>query len=269
MHLPFGAIRTKSAGPLTWAERLPLRWAWRQIRKDRLFLSRFNEVLSVSYRFGQLLEDTGLNPDCGITVVPNGVDTSRYRPRKRRSSCEEPLVIGAAGNLSGQKRFDLLLEAFQAVWKSTDLPIELRIAGEGPERDVLLEQAERLCIGPHVHLTGFQSDMPSFLGELDVFVMTSDSEAAPYAALEAMACGLPSVVTDVGDLGYIVEDGLNGIVVAPGDSVTIAVALERLVSDQSLRQQLGEAARKRAVAEFSSDAWRKRTAEYFRFQLGG
>jgi glycosyltransferase involved in cell wall biosynthesis len=266
MHLPFGYIRLNEFRLLRWQERLPLRWSWRQFRKDRRFLSLFDEVLSVSYRYAELFDELRIGTHCQVTAIPNGIDVELFKPGSNDRDTSL-LRIGAAGNLHPQKRFDLLLNAFQRVSTESGARVELHIAGEGPDRGMLAEQARRLGISSSVVFHGYVAKMPDFLSSLDIFAMTSDSEAAPYAALEAMSCGLPSLVTNVGDLGYIIEDGHTGLVVERGDEDGAAEALLALTENPALRQRFGQAARKRAIERFSLQAWDQSIEQYLRERL--
>ncbi|MBI1354165.1 MAG: glycosyltransferase [Acidobacteria bacterium] len=267
MHLAMDSLEAQQDRPFRWIDKLPGRWAARQTAQDRRFLACFSDVLSVSHRYGRLLSELGYLTPERVTIVPNGVDSDRFRPRAGDSPDSPrlagPVRIGAAGNLHPQKRFDLLLEAFARL----RAPAELQIAGEGPEEQALRAKASALGLADRVAFLGFQRDMPAFLADLDVFAMTSDAEAAPYAQLEAMACGLPAVVTAVGDLPFFLRDGVDGFLAPVGDVPAIAAGLEKLVADHALRRALGASARARALEEFSLIVWRRRMGEYLRTRL--
>lgn len=263
MHLPPPTLAAQQDHPFGWIEKFPGRWGARGLAQDRGFLRRFSEIVSVSWRYGRLLSERGYVESSRVSIVPNGVDTHLFATRKV-SRAVGPVRLGAVGNLHRQKRFDLLLDAFARV-PSTDA--ELHVVGEGPEEAALREQAEGLGLAERVHFRGFLLDMPEFFRDLDVFVMTSEAEAAPYAQIEAMACGLPSLVTAVGDLPFLVRDGVDGLLVSPGDVAAIANGLEKLFGDPQLRAHLGAAARARAESEFSLRVWRERMSEYLRTRV--
>ena len=98
-----------------------------------------------------------------------------------------------------------------------------------------------------------------FYRSLDVFVMTSDSEGLPYSQIEAMAAGLPSVVTSAGDLPVVVRDGLDGYVVPRGEVGPFAERLEMLLSDPERRHRMGASARERACDHYSNRVSMDRT----------
>jgi len=267
MHAPLGSLRVSPESPVPWSARLPGRWAWRQRSADRRYVARFNAVVSVSYRFGLRLQQSGLIPGDAVRILPNGIDTSRYCPRPSARPPGAPLRIGTAANLQRVKRLDLLIEALARLPQRYGARPELHIAGEGPERGSLFELARRLGVAERVRFHGYVSNMPRFLGELDLFALCSDSEAAPYAELEAMATGLPSVVTDAGDLPHYVDDGTHGFVVARGDASGLASRLDTLVDDPSLRERMGAAARERVEREFSHETWTLRMRDYLAEQV--
>ena len=150
----------------------------------------------------------------------------------------------ALARLQPQKGLDLLLRAFASMDLSSRQGWRLTLVGEGPERTNL----ERLCndleLNEVVHFEGFRSDPHMFLRRASIFVLPSRFEGMPNALLEAMASGLPSVVSDAspGPL-EMVHDGVEGLVVPSEDVTALAFALERLISDSSLRIRCGSAAK--------------------------
>ena len=129
--------------------------------------------------------------------------------------------------------------------------------------------AANLGVERLVSWLGFRRDVPDVLSACDLFALPSIDEPFGRVFVEAMACGLPSVVTDVGDLSYFVRDGVTGFVVPAGDSGGLAIGLKRLLRDESLRRRMGRSARDRAVEEFSSDAWKVRMKEFYTGLLRG
>jgi len=120
--------------------------------------------------------------------------------------------------------------------------------GQGPLEAEVHELHAELGLGDRFRFLGFQSDPISVLVGADLFVLTSRHEGLPIALLEAMALGVPPVVTAVGGVPEVVTDGADGVLVAPGDPVAIAAALTRLADDPGLRTTLGTQAAARAGA---------------------
>ena len=181
-----------------------------------------------------------------IETILNAVDLDPYReipdrPRRRA------VVIGTAGGLDVRKNHAFLIRAMRQVTDAT-----LLIAGEGPEREHLRALIRELALDDVVTLVGLIRDIPAFLASLDIFVMTSTREGLPRAVMEAMASGLPALVTDAGGTEEAVEDGVCGYVVPIGDEAAFVARLRRLVADADLRREFGDAARRRAFETFSA-----------------
>ncbi len=188
-------------------------------------------------------------PEHRTAVIPNGVDTERFRPFPT-SKRTERFVVGSVGNLRPVKNHALLVRACDdALRRGIDL--ELRIAGEGGERNTLLELAKSLGFGNRLSLAGRIEDIPDFLAHLDLFVLSSDSEQHPNALNEAMACGLASVATRVGCVQELLDDGRCGRIVPPGDEAAMAQAIAELAEDHGARDDLGEKARHRVCEVYS------------------
>jgi glycosyltransferase involved in cell wall biosynthesis len=117
--------------------------------------------------------------------------------------------------------------------------VEFVLVGDGPLRPKLEEQARSLGIEASVRFLGLRSDVADILRDSDVFVRPSLTEGMSLTVLEAMACGLPVVVTPVGGTSEVVTDGANGCLVAPGDVSALSAALLKLADDARLRRRLG------------------------------
>jgi glycosyltransferase involved in cell wall biosynthesis len=183
-----------------------------------------------------------------IHVVPNGVDLQAFAPGgDDRAAAEWPspgLRLLSIGRLHPQKGHRVLLDALAAA-RQTGAQLSLLVAGEGAERAALQAQASALGLQGHVRFAG-RRDVRPLLAAADVFVFPSLYEAVGIALLEAMACARSIVASRTGGIPEVVEDGVSGMLVAPGDAGELARALATLERDPPLRRQLGEAARRRA-----------------------
>jgi glycosyltransferase involved in cell wall biosynthesis len=196
-------------------------------------------------------------------VIPNGVDHSRYIPsREARLSVrgelglpEQSFLIGLICRYHPMKDHANFLQAASLLLK--DRPdIHFMLVGTEVDRDnrVLTHLIENLGIANQTHLLGERTDIPRLTAALDIASSSSAyGEAFSLAVAEAMACGLPCVVTDVGDSGWIVSN--TGMVVSPRDSLALANAWKELIdlNDES-REALGKAARMRIIENFTLDA---------------
>jgi glycosyltransferase involved in cell wall biosynthesis len=158
-------------------------------------------------------------------------------------------VVACTANMRPVKGVDVLIEAFQFVAAQTEA--HLLLIGE--VRDVRLERlVERGGLRQRVHFTGYRIDAPAIVRSCDVFVMPSRArEGLPKAVLEAMAQGVPPVVSAVGGLPEVVRDQVSGLVVPPAAPRPLAEAVIRVVNDTQLRTMLSRGARATVAGDFS------------------
>jgi glycosyltransferase involved in cell wall biosynthesis len=189
-----------------------------------------------------------------IEVIPNGIDLGRFRPssptsperllfRRELGIADETAVAIHAAGLRPIKDQATLLHAWGLVAAqargSQQCPPLLLIAGEGECRRNLEELAQKLRIDQTVRFLGQRKDLPTLLPSCDLFVLSSLSEGLSFSLLEAMACGLPIVATDVGGNRELLIDGLTGFLVPPSDPQTLAGAMGRLLNDPHARAAFG------------------------------
>jgi glycosyltransferase involved in cell wall biosynthesis len=209
------------------------------------------------------------------TVIPYGVDlrsfdlteTESVEVERRRATAGEGMVL-FVGVLRPYKGVDVLLKAMARV------RARLIVVGRGPTRLELSGLAARLGISGRVLFLGEVSDSERriLLHSCDVFVLPSidNREAFGIAQLEAMACGRPVIASDLPTgVRFVNKNQMTGLLVPPGDSDALAAALQRLLGDERLRQTLGNAAKKRAELEFSSDRMVRRVQQVYEEVLGG
>jgi GalNAc-alpha-(1->4)-GalNAc-alpha-(1->3)-diNAcBac-PP-undecaprenol alpha-1,4-N-acetyl-D-galactosaminyltransferase len=148
----------------------------------------------------------------------------------------------AIGRLHPQKGFDLLLKAFARL-KTKYPDWQIVILGEGPMRAELEDLRSQLRLTDRVHLPGLVTNVTEYLYQADLFVMPSRFEGFPMALCEAMACGLPVLAADcLSGPRDIIDDGVNGVLVATEDVSALTAGLDALMSDPVKRQQLAQAA---------------------------
>ena len=187
-----------------------------------------------------------------IVVMENGVDLGRF-PQSRLHTVRppsQPRCIGVTANLRAVKGLDVFLRA-AALVAAKQPNVSFAIAGEGPLRPALTQQARELGLEGRLAMPGSVKDIPTFLAGLDVAVLPSHSEGLSNALLEYMAAGKALVATAVGGNVQLVEDGRHGLLVPPGDPEKLAAAITRLLTDPVLAQRLGTAARRRTEERYS------------------
>ena len=244
-------------------------------RLDRFHLRFMDHVVAVSGSQGVKVRNTGVNPD-RITVIPNAIDPDRFvdvDPRYRLRlekffRTPKTRIIGAAGRLSPEKGFEVLVNAAARV---IDVHPETGFVlfGHGPCKESLQHQISLFGLGGSVILGGFRNDLDRFIPHLDLFVQSSYTEGLPNVILEACAASVPVVATDVGGTAEIIEDGVSGLLVPAGDSETLASRiLEALESEEDLRE-LGFQGRQRVLESFSFPAQVSGYLELFERMIPG
>jgi glycosyltransferase involved in cell wall biosynthesis/acetyltransferase-like isoleucine patch superfamily enzyme len=204
-------------------------------------------------------------PEGSVVVLENGVDLSRFAEARRRSSRHRggtPLRVGIVANLRPVKGLDVFNDAASLV-AAERADVVFEIAGEGELRAELERQAAERGLADRLTLVGSVADVPAFLAQLDVAVLSSRSEGMSNAILEYMAAGLPIVATAVGGTVHLLEDGVHGLLVPPGDPAALAAAIGRLLRDPALASRLGAAARRRAEECFSREAMVRRFESFY------
>ena len=202
----------------------------------------------------------GIDPTC-ITRIYNGVDTARFRPSElqRRGevlpfSSDDLFVVGCVGRMQPVKDHLTLIRALARLSaRSEDARRRLRlvIVGDGPVRPQVEEALREAGLADRVWLAGTRENVQEMMQSFDLFVQPSLSEGISNTVLEAMSTALPVIATRVGGNAELVEDGITGALVSPGDDGAIAAAIEKYFSQPSLAVEHGAAGRRRIEDRFS------------------
>jgi len=203
-----------------------------------------------------LIRDYCFPPKKTLTIL-NGVSLSEFAPsssdgiavRRKLGLRSDEFVLVSAARLSEHKGIDILLQAVARVLGG-GIPCKCIILGDGPLRNRLLEQAQNLGLHGHVFFEGFQKDVLPYLQASSAFVLTSHMEGLPLSVLEAMACGLPCIVTDVGGNAEAITDRVHGLVVPVASVDAAACAILYLATHPQERAQMAQMARARACEVF-------------------
>lgn len=193
-----------------------------------------------------------------IRIVYNGIDDSMYATpvdtslKQSLGINQKDYVLGTVARLDPIKNHKMMIKSLDNVLRSYP-DTTLIIVGDGTERESLESYVSKLGIAPRVIFTGFKEDVHNYLKIMDIFLLTSLSEGTAMTLLEAMASGIPCIVTDVGGNPEIIKDGETGFVVPNDDNKTLTDKICYLLRDQALITRMGSAGRRRFEGHFTVD----------------
>jgi len=236
---------------------------------DRHLLRLMDRVVCVSHGQAEKVLRCGVAPE-KCRVIHNAIRTDRFdepRPEYRGRlqdlfPARRRLIVGAAGRLSPEKGFEVLIDAATDVIKE-EPEVGFVLFGDGALRESLANRIrQRGLEGPFV-LAGFRSDLDYYLPHLDLLTLPSFTEGLPNVVLEAFAGGVPVVATAVGGVPEVVEHGVNGYCVAPGKPGELAGGILDLLADDNLRRKMGDKGRERVVREMTFDVQAQQYQQLF------
>lgn len=223
-----------SSHQLNWAYRLPSR------------------IMTTADLIRRMLIEGGLCEPARVSVLPTGVDLSRFHDEVRGDAVRAEFgvpdgapVAGLVANLRKSKGVEHFLSAARLI-KDAGSPARFLVVGEGHWRDIFIAKAEELGLNDGtVIFTGYRDDIPEIMAALDLLVIASTrTEGIPQVALQAMAMGLAVVGTNIGGVPEAILPAGAGVVVPPGDPEALAAAARELLKDEEKRSRMGEAGRK-------------------------
>jgi glycosyltransferase involved in cell wall biosynthesis len=248
----------------------PIRWTFRY----RAFCDR---VVCVSHAVAQTCRESGISSQA-VRVVHGGMDPERWqagdraRGRAALGIRDGQILLLTVAQLVQCKGHADLLEALRAVARERP-EVQLALAGDGPLKAALLDQARRLGIDSRVHFLGHRRDVPDLLAAADLFVLPSLSEALSVALMEAMLAGCAVVTTTAGGIPDLTGDNDAGgasvaWTVPPGDPPALAGAILEALADHPLRADRITRARRRALERFTVDRMVEATLGVYSEVLG-
>ena len=198
-------------------------------------------------------------PQAKIQVISNGVDLERFRPLENKPQKDKIRILGI-GRLISRKGFHFLIEALPQVVKEAKFPLEVEIVGSGQEEESLKNLAQQLGVRDILNFVGQlpYEGLLSKYQQADIFVLPSLSEGMPCVMLEAMACGLPVVASDIGGNEELVYPGQNGYLFSAGHSQGLAESLIKIINHPALRKKMGQESL-RIIQDYD---WSKITEKY-------
>jgi glycosyltransferase involved in cell wall biosynthesis len=218
-------------------------------RLDRFHLQWMDQVVCVSEAQAVRVRRAGVRPD-RVRVIYNAIDPTRFHGPDARYRAKllryfrQPRthVLGAAGRLSPEKGFEVLVRAAERILREQPRA-GFVLFGEGPERARLQKQINAAGLGQSLILAGFRADLDRFLPHFDLLVLPSYTEGMPNVVLEAFAAGVPVVATAVGGTPEVVEDGVSGYLVPAGDDETMAERILQALGSADALPDMGRKGR--------------------------
>jgi glycosyltransferase involved in cell wall biosynthesis len=241
---------------------------------DREVIGRGSTVFIAVSRDDErkMIEIEGVDPK-KILHVPNGIapppPPSGADVRGELGIPAEAQVVGTVSVLRPQKALDVFIRAAARLLRDNPA-LYVLLAGDGPLRGELTGLAQSLGVQDRLLMLGYRSDAADVMAALDVAVSSSAYEGSPLAVMEYMESARPIVATRVGGVPDLIENGVHGLLVEPGDEAGLAAAIGQMLADRDAARRMGEAARERRQREFTVEVMVRRfEALYERLTAGG
>jgi glycosyltransferase involved in cell wall biosynthesis len=241
---------------------------------DRFNLRWMDRVVCVSEGQASKVRRAGVDP-AHVTVIHNAIDASRFSDPDLRylrwlhEWFEKPrrMIVGSAGRLSPEKGFEVLVEAAARV-QARDDSIGFIHFGDGPGREGMRQAIDSAGLNDDFILAGMRNDLDRFYPFFDLLALPSYTEGLPNVVLEAFAARVPVVATSVGGTPEVIEDGVSGHLVPPGDPAMLAECILDVLADDQRRLAMGQRGYKRVCQAFTFDAQARAYTRLFASLLG-
>ena len=184
-----------------------------------------------------------------VKVISFGIDLKLFKPKKNKSK----FIVGTIKSLESHNGIDCLIDAAELVVKRYNNKIDFQIIGKGLLKDEMEQRVKNLNIDKNVKFLGFvpHKSVVEYYNCFSIFVVVSTRESFGVSVLEAAACEIPSITSNVGGLKEVNKNNETGIIVEPNDPISLADSIINLYEQNSLRLKLGENARKRVIKKFN------------------
>ena len=263
------AVGSKPQCKVVVSERCVDSWKARwQLAVDRRLIDRTDRLIGNSQAVVDFYRDVGM-PEDRMSVIRNGVEPPTHSSLSRESVCEaldvpkSAKLVGFVGRLAPQKRLKDLIWAFHLL-VSVQPDAYFVMIGDGPQRQELEEFATKVPIKGQVRFAGHREDAAELARHFDAFWLGSDFEGQSNSLMEAMAAGVPPIVSNIAPNLELVTHEETGLVVPVGDKAAFAMAADRLLKDSDLASQLAVNAKRQMAEQFSIDAMVAAHAELYR-----
>lgn len=217
-----------------------------------------HRIVTVSEYVRNYLISAGI-PASKVQTVQTCVDLEKFDPGKAGNGLRQELglepgtpIVGTISILRRKKGHHILLDAIPRILKKVPGAVFV-FAGNGPQRDNITNQIKELGLGEKVFLLGLRHDIPYILNSIDLFVLPTLQEALGTSFVEAMAMGKALIGTDVGGVGELIKDGVNGYLVKPDSPSVLANAIIRMLEDKKKAETMGRQGMEMVKKHFTSD----------------
>ncbi len=227
-----------------------------------------HKVVTVSEYVRQYLISEGISPD-KVVAIPTGIDTSRFDPEKVDGELKQELglkpeipLVGTIAILRKKKGHYILLEAIPLILKKIP-DAAFVFAGSGPQKENIVTKIEQLGLSHKVFMLGLRKDIPDILKSIDIFVLPTLQEALGTSFIEAMAMEKPVIGTNVGGVGEVIKDGINGYLVEPNNPHALAEAIIMALQDKEKLSVMGKEGRKIVEQNYTAEKMCKKMYDLY------
>ena len=236
-------------------------------RCDRIALQFFDCLIPVSDQIQKSLIRSGIDSR-KMVRLHNAIDVE-FKPFKTKplsslniQKRDGDFLIGTIGRLSPEKNIPNFLQAASFLIRKYD-HLKFLVVGDGAERHKLEDMASDLGLKDKIQFTGFVNQMDKIYNILDLMVISSSTEGIPLVMLEAMKYSIPVVSTKVGGIPEVIQNGIDGILVNPQDSLQLKEAIDDLIKDKNKYAKISRNAQKRVTQDFNRSVWIRRIEEIY------
>jgi glycosyltransferase involved in cell wall biosynthesis len=241
---------------------------------ERRLAKKTDGIIAISpLQKEELSEIHRICPAEKIKVIPLGFDLGKFQENlseKRRLTRQQyglgdtDVAVAIIGRLAPIKNHGLFLDVVERLSKE-NIRARYFIVGDGSEKDRIAEEVERLntTYGKWIELTSWITDIAAFNAGMDIICLTSDNEGTPVSLIEAQACNLPVISTDVGGVRDIVQEGKTGYIVPKNNPVEYASKLGKLISDKEIREKMSQNGWKFVEEQFHYNTLVKNMESYY------
>lgn len=237
------------------------------VRKNFLTQWKYNhptieKIICVSGAIEQIVKSSILHPEKCVTVH-SGIDISRFKNstgylRRTYQIPDDAILIGNTSALAGHKDYFTFVNT-ASIFRQYNLSARFFIIGDGPEEETIRSYINERGLQEYVIMTGFLNNIPEALPELDIFLMTSETEGLGTSVLDAFACKVPVVATRAGGIPEMVMHEKTGLLADVKEAEKLAIHLKRLTQDSALKKSLIENAYQHLLNDFTKEKMAEKT----------